>query len=76
MLLRLRQICSHTALIAESEGQYVINEDVTEEDVANSDDLKRAITHEGPEYIAKLKTQLKEKALALIEAEKMKVRRH
>ena len=73
LLLRLRQICSHTSLIAESEGQHVINEDITEEAFANTNDLKRAISHEGPEYVARLKALRKEKALTLMKAEKNKV---
>ena len=70
MLLRLRQICSHSILIAE-DGVYMIEDEGNDSD--DGDHLKLAMRQEGAEFVNKLKSKLKTKALALMEAEKSQV---
>ena len=70
MLLRLRQICSHSILIAE-DGVYMIEDEGNDSD--DADHVKLAMRQEGAEFVNKLKSKLKTKALALMEAEKSQV---
>lgn len=69
MLLRLRQICSHTALIYEENGVVIDDtiENATEDD---RDELIRAQTLIGREFVDKIRSKLKEIVLQRMAAEK------
>jgi SNF2 family DNA or RNA helicase len=71
LLLRLRQICSHPALIQEGEAA-LISPDEMDDSITPEihDELSRARNLVGPEFVAKMKLKLKETALRRIEAEK------
>lgn len=69
LLLRLRQICSHTALITEEED-VIVDEDLENSNEANRDELIQAQTVAGREFVQKLKAKLKEVALGRMAAEK------
>lgn len=69
MLLRLRQVCSHTSLITEDED--VIIDDELETAPANKrDELIHVQTVIGRDFVTKLKQKLKDSALERIAAEK------
>jgi SNF2 family DNA or RNA helicase len=74
LLLRLRQICSHPALIQEGETALVTPDEM-DESIATEirDELSRARNLVGSEFVAKMKFKLKETALRRIEAEKASV---
>ncbi|KAJ7721949.1 SNF2 superfamily protein [Mycena maculata] len=69
MLLRLRQLCSHPALIQEN-GSYFLAADEADEPEEYRDDLARARAVMTPDFVKKMKEKFKEAALRRIEAEK------
>ncbi|KAJ7149019.1 P-loop containing nucleoside triphosphate hydrolase protein [Mycena crocata] len=69
LLLRLRQLCSHPALIQEN-GSHFLAPDEMDEPEEHRDELGRARAVMGPEFVKKMKEKFKESALARIEAEK------
>lgn len=69
MLLRLRQVCSHTSLITESDG-IIADEDYDETKESAKAQLARAEKLVSPEFVMKMKSKLKELALQRIQAEK------
>lgn len=74
LLLRLRQICSHPALIQEGETALVSPDEMDETITPKTrDELSRARSLVGLEFVAKMKMKLKETALRRIEAEKASV---
>lgn len=74
LLLRLRQICSHPALIQEN-GVALAGPDELDETLspATRGELSRAAALVGPEFVAKMKFKLKELTLRRMEAEKASV---
>lgn len=74
LLLRLRQVCSHPALIQEDGVALVGPEGSDESATADiNGDLNRAETLVGMEFVKKMKHKLKELTLRRIEAEKASV---
>ncbi|KZP29288.1 hypothetical protein FIBSPDRAFT_917412 [Athelia psychrophila] len=74
LLLRLRQICSHPALIQENGVALAGVEDLDETlSPATRGELNRAAALVGPEFVAKMKFKLKELTLRRMEAEKASV---
>lgn len=73
-MLRLRQTCSHPALIQE-DGVALIGPDELDETLSPEarDELSRARELVSPDFVAKMKQKLKETALRRIEAEKESV---
>lgn len=69
MLLRLRQICSHTSLITE-EKDVIVDDNLEEADKNDEDELIQAHRVAGPDFVSKLKTKLREVAVERIAAEK------
>ena len=69
MLLRLRQICSHTSLITEEED-VIVDDDIENTTEENRDEVIHAQTVVGREFVTKLKTKLKEIWLGRMKAEK------
>ena len=71
LLLRLRQICSHPALIQE-DGVALVHPNEMDESVSaeTRDELSRAMNLVSTEFVAKMKHKLKEIALRRMEAEK------
>ena len=71
LLLRLRQICSHPALIQE-DGVALVHPNDMDESVSagTKDELSRAMNLVSAEFVAKMKHKLKEIALRRIETEK------
>ena len=69
MLLRLRQICSHTSLITEEED-VIVDDDIENTTEENRDEVIHAQTVVGREFVTKLKTKLKEIWLERMKAEK------
>lgn len=56
MLLRLRQICSHPALIQESDGVHLMQAD--DDDKEQKDELYRASRLVGPVFVDQMKAKL------------------
>jgi SNF2 family DNA or RNA helicase len=74
LLLRLRQICSHPALIQEGEAALIAPDEMDESITLEiRDELSRARNLVGLEFVAKMKLKLKEVALRRMEAEKTSV---
>lgn len=69
MLLRLRQICSHTSLITE-EKDVIVDDNLEDADKNDEDELIQAHRVAGPDFVNKLKTKLREVAVERIAAEK------
>ena len=69
MLLRLRQICSHTSLITEEED-VIVDDDIENTTEENRDEVIHAQTVVGREFVTKLKTKLTEIWLGRMKAEK------
>ncbi|KAF7323759.1 SNF2 superfamily protein [Mycena kentingensis (nom. inval.)] len=69
MLLRLRQLCSHPALIQEN-GSYFLAPGEGDESIKYRDVLTRARNEVGAEFVTKMKAKRLELALRSIEAEK------
>ncbi|KAF7976186.1 hypothetical protein HWV62_7352 [Athelia sp. TMB] len=74
LLLRLRQICSHPALIQE-DGVALTGPDDMDETLSPEahGELSRATALVGPEFVARMKYKLKELTLRRMEAEKLSV---
>ena len=70
MLLRLRQICSHTSLITEEED-VIVDDDIENTTEENRDEVIHAQTVVGREFVTKLKTKLKEIWLGRMKAGKL-----
>jgi SNF2 family DNA or RNA helicase len=74
LLLRLRQICSHPALIQEGEAALIAPDEMDDLIAPETrDELSRARNLVGLEFVAKMKLKLKETALRRMEAEKTSV---
>lgn len=74
LLLRLRQICSHPALIQEGEAALIAPDELDESITSEiRDEIFRARNLVGSAFVAKMKLKLKETALRRIEAEKASV---
>lgn len=72
--MRLRQICSHPALIQEGEAALVTPEELDESVTPEiRGELFRARNLVGSEFVAKMKLKLKDTALRRMEAEKASV---
>ncbi|KAJ7076087.1 SNF2 superfamily protein [Mycena belliarum] len=69
MLLRLRQLCSHPALIQEN-GSYFLAPDEADDAEEFREELSRARATMSPEFVRKMKDKFKEAALKRIQAEK------
>lgn len=69
MLLRLRQVCSHTSLIAEDHG-VIADEDLNDAKPEARDELIRAQMSLSREFVVKIKETLRKKAMQRIAAEK------
>ncbi|EIN08787.1 P-loop containing nucleoside triphosphate hydrolase protein [Punctularia strigosozonata HHB-11173 SS5] len=67
MLLRLRQVCSHPCLIAETSPAYVSSDNATSH---LSAELARATTIMGANFVSRIQFKLKEAALRRIRLEK------
>ncbi|KLO17670.1 hypothetical protein SCHPADRAFT_900413 [Schizopora paradoxa] len=71
MLLRLRQVCSHTSLITEDDSEDILIVDEDGDDTINrKEELFHVQTMLGREFVSKLKLKLKDIALERMEAEK------
>ncbi|KAF7302735.1 SNF2 superfamily protein [Mycena chlorophos] len=70
MLLRLRQLCSHPALIQEGNNAHFLAPGETEESSEFAQVLARARKEVSKEFVTKMKTKYKELAQRRIEAEK------
>lgn len=71
MLLRLRQVCSHTSLITEDDSENVIIVDEDGDDTINKkEELFHIQTMLGREFVSKLRQKLKDLALERMAAEK------
>lgn len=78
LLLRLRQVCSHPALIQEN-GVTVESEEDNAENWAEDkrEELLRARQVAGPEFVSTMKRKMKEDAKQRMEAEKqVRLERH
>ncbi|KAJ6590535.1 SNF2 superfamily protein [Mycena vulgaris] len=69
MLLRLRQLCSHPALIQEN-GSYFLAPDEADDAEEYRDELSRARAIMSPEFVTKMKEKFKDTALRRMQAEK------
>ncbi|KAH8116128.1 SNF2 family N-terminal domain-containing protein [Phellopilus nigrolimitatus] len=69
MLLRLRQVCSHTSLITEGED-YIIDDNLENTNEDKRDELILAQTLLGREFVTKLRSKLKDVAIERMAAEK------
>lgn len=69
MLLRLRQICSHPALIQEN-GSYFLAPDEVDDPEEYRDELSRARSVMSPEFVKTMREKFKDAALRRMEAEK------
>ena len=69
LLLRLRQICTHTSLITEEDG-VIIDDELENMDEDKRDDVIKAHSELGREFVDKLKKKLKNIALERMAAEK------
>ncbi|TDL24597.1 hypothetical protein BD410DRAFT_786110 [Rickenella mellea] len=69
MLLRLRQICSHTSLITEEDG-VISDEALNETKLETREELIHAQTSVSREFVVKMKAKLREIALQRMAAEK------
>ncbi|KAJ7484700.1 SNF2 superfamily protein [Mycena latifolia] len=69
MLLRLRQLCSHPALIQEN-GTYFLAADEAADAEEYRDELSRARAVMSPEFVTKMKEKFKDATLKRIQAEK------
>lgn len=69
LLLRLRQLCSHPALIQEN-GTYFLAPDEVDDPEEYRDELSRARAIMPAGFVNKMKDKFKEAALRRIEAEK------
>ena len=70
MLLRLRQICSHTSLITEEENVIIDDGADNTCDAKHKDDAVRAETLLGREFVVKIKEKLLKSARDRMAAEK------
>ncbi|KAI5120898.1 hypothetical protein M0805_002998 [Coniferiporia weirii] len=68
LLLRLRQVCSHTSLITEQDG-VIIDEDLENSGVDKRDELILAQTRLGRDFVNKIRSKLKNIALERMAAE-------
>ena len=69
LLLRLRQICTHTSLITEQDG-VIIDDELENMDEDKRDDVIKAHSELGREFVDKLKKKLRDIALERMAAEK------
>ena len=69
MILRLRQLCSHTALICEHEN-FTIDETIDIAEESKRDELIRATKTVGMNFVAQLKQKLLTEMRERMEAEK------
>jgi SNF2 family DNA or RNA helicase len=70
MLLRLRQICSHPALIQEEMRSFITAAEAEELESARGKEIAQARWYMGADWVGKMKARFKELALQRIEAEK------
>lgn len=68
LLLRLRQICSHTSLITELDG-VIADEDYDKTNESHAEQLARAESLVSRDFVLKMQTKFKELAIQRIEAE-------
>ncbi|KAJ7660054.1 SNF2 family N-terminal domain-containing protein [Mycena rosella] len=69
MLLRLRQLCSHPALIQEN-GSYFLAPEESDDTEEFREELSRARVVMSPQFVTEMKKKFKEAALLRIQAEK------
>ena len=75
LLLRLRQICTHTSLITEDDG-IIVDDDLENMDEDKRDDIINAHTELGRGYVDRLKKKFIDLALERMAAEKKVVLIH
>lgn len=70
LLLRLRQICTHTSLITVGDTEFVvIDDDLENTKEEKRDEVIQASTTMGREFVEKIKTKLKDLAMERMAAE-------
>ncbi|KAL5521625.1 hypothetical protein ACEPAF_2373 [Sanghuangporus sanghuang] len=72
LLLRLRQVCTHTSLITEDEG-IIVDDELDNMDEDKRDDVIMAHSELGREFVDRLKKKLRDIALERMAAEKKSV---
>ncbi|KAL5498669.1 hypothetical protein ACEPAH_2024 [Sanghuangporus vaninii] len=72
LLLRLRQVCTHTSLITEDEG-IIVDDELDYMDEDKRDDVIKAHSELGREFVDRLKKKLRDIALERMAAEKKSV---
>ncbi|KAL5514334.1 hypothetical protein ACEPAG_2422 [Sanghuangporus baumii] len=72
LLLRLRQVCTHTSLITEDEG-VIVDDELDDMNEDKRDDVIKAHSELGREFVDRLKKKLRDIALERMAAEKKSV---
>ncbi|KAJ6486844.1 SNF2 superfamily protein [Mycena sanguinolenta] len=70
LLLRLRQLCSHPALIQENASSHWLAADEADDPEEYRDELSRARATMPKEFVTKMKAKFKDRALSRMQAEK------